>query len=163
MLRSFSRPFSTSLSRAFPRHIPSGATAQSDGDKAARTKGITAEDIREAKKGTLAQWTLDDIVENDNDSSSAGHLYLAQQRQNLHYLRLIEHEMPKLVGECSPCQRVCQILLTRTRKPSFSQTVYPSNVRNAARCPVLVLRWRRASRDCEACPHSRRFSTSTKG
>ena len=45
------------------------------------------------------QWSLDDIVENDDDSSSAGHLYLAQQRQNLHYLRLIEHEMPKLVGE----------------------------------------------------------------
>ena len=53
-----------------------------------------------------AQWSLDDIVENENDSSSAGHLDLAQQRQNLHYFRLIEHEMPKLVGEyssSSPC------------------------------------------------------------
>jgi small subunit ribosomal protein S35 len=59
--------------------------------------------------GIRAQWSADDIVENENDSSSAGHLYLAQQRQNLHYLRLIEHEMPKLVGECSengPCLRV---------------------------------------------------------
>ena len=49
-----------------------------------------------------APWSLDDIVENEGDSSSAGHLYLAQQRQNLQFFRLIEHEMPKLVGEYSP-------------------------------------------------------------
>ena len=35
----------------------------------------------------------------DNDTASAGHLMLRQQRQVLYYLRLIEHEMPKLVGE----------------------------------------------------------------
>jgi len=32
------------------------------------------------------------------DSPSSGHLMLREQRQILHYLRLIEHEMPKLVG-----------------------------------------------------------------
>lgn len=32
------------------------------------------------------------------DSPSGGHLILREQRQVLHYLRLIEHEMPKLVG-----------------------------------------------------------------
>ena len=106
MLRPLSRPFSTSLSRAFPRQLPAKAAAQSDGDipralrKAAQTEGITSEDFREAQMGGIrAQWSADDIVENENDSSSAGHLYLAQQRQNLHYLRLIEHEIPKLVGE----------------------------------------------------------------
>jgi small subunit ribosomal protein S35 len=35
----------------------------------------------------------------DDDTSSLGHLMLREQRQTLHYLRLIEHEMPKLVGE----------------------------------------------------------------
>lgn len=34
-----------------------------------------------------------------DDATSAGHLLLQQQRQLLYYLRLIEHEMPKLVGE----------------------------------------------------------------
>jgi hypothetical protein len=113
MLRPLSRPFSTSLSRAFPRHLPT----QSNGDipralkQAAQTEGVTPLDVKEANMGIRPQWSADDIVENENDSSSAGHLYLAQQRQNLHYLRLIEHEMPKLVGGCSendPCLRVFQ-------------------------------------------------------
>ncbi|KAF9462149.1 mitochondrial ribosomal subunit protein-domain-containing protein [Collybia nuda] len=34
----------------------------------------------------------------DDDSASAGHLMLRQQRQVLYYLRLIEHEMPKLAA-----------------------------------------------------------------
>lgn len=34
----------------------------------------------------------------DDDTTSGGHLMLRQQRQTLYYLRLIEHEMPKLVG-----------------------------------------------------------------
>ena len=42
---------------------------------------------------------LDDDFD-DDDSASAGHIMLRQQRQVLHYLRLIEHEMPKLVGMC---------------------------------------------------------------
>jgi hypothetical protein len=111
MRRTFSalshstRSFSTSSYRAFPRQPPPKAAVQSDVDiprtlrQAAETEGITLEDFREAQTGIRAQWSADDIVENDNDSSSAGHLYLMQQRQNLRYLRLIEHEMPKLVGE----------------------------------------------------------------
>jgi small subunit ribosomal protein S35 len=35
----------------------------------------------------------------DDDSASAGHLMLRQQRQVLYYLRLIEYEMPKLAGK----------------------------------------------------------------
>jgi hypothetical protein len=107
-----SRPFSTSLSRAFPRQLPVTATSQIDGDiprslrQAAQTEDITSEDFKEAHLSIRPQWSLDDIVENENDSSSTGHLYLAQQRQNLQYLRLIEHEMPKLVGECSPFTRL---------------------------------------------------------
>lgn len=35
----------------------------------------------------------------DDDSASAGHLMLREHRQVLYYLRLIEHEMPRLVGK----------------------------------------------------------------
>lgn len=41
---------------------------------------------------------LDDEYD-DDDTTSAGHLMLREQRRVLYYLRLIEHEMPKLVGE----------------------------------------------------------------
>jgi len=34
----------------------------------------------------------------DDDTASAGHLMLREHRQTLYYMRLIEHEMPKLVG-----------------------------------------------------------------
>lgn len=37
-----------------------------------------------------------------DDTSAAGHMVLQQQRKLLYYLRLIEHEMPKLVGEYVP-------------------------------------------------------------
>jgi len=38
----------------------------------------------------------------DDDTASAGHLMLREQRQVLYYLRLIEHEMPKLVAYRKP-------------------------------------------------------------
>ncbi len=37
--------------------------------------------------------------EDTNEGTSAGHTYLGQQRQVLQYMRLIEHDMPKLVRE----------------------------------------------------------------
>ncbi|KDR84889.1 hypothetical protein GALMADRAFT_107335 [Galerina marginata CBS 339.88] len=37
-----------------------------------------------------------------DDSPSAGHILLQQHRQMLHYMRLIEHEMPKLVAYRKP-------------------------------------------------------------
>ncbi|KAJ8520107.1 hypothetical protein ONZ45_g3001 [Pleurotus djamor] len=44
---------------------------------------------------------LDDEFD-DDDTASAGHLMLREHRQTLHYLRLIEHEMPKLVAFRKP-------------------------------------------------------------
>ncbi|KAK7064302.1 carbon-nitrogen hydrolase [Favolaschia claudopus] len=46
-----------------------------------------------------------DILEadfDDDDTASAGHLMLRHHRQVLYYLRLIEHEMPKLVAYRKP-------------------------------------------------------------
>jgi hypothetical protein len=142
------RSFSTSSFRAFPRQPPARAAAQNDVDipralrQAAETEGITLEDFREAQAGIRAEWSADDIVENDNDASSAGHLYLMQQRQNLRYLRLIEHEMPKLVGERETRKLLIDASLDcLTRVASISQTVRPPDIRNAARGPVHIL-WR---------------------
>lgn len=44
---------------------------------------------------------LNDMEFADDDTASSGHLMLRQQRQVLYYLRLIEHEMPKLVGKAT--------------------------------------------------------------
>lgn len=147
MLRPFSRPFSTSLSRAFPRQLPARATSQIDGGipkslrQAAQAEDITSEDFREAHMAIRPQWSLDDIVENDNDSSSAGHLYLAQQRQNLHYLRLIEHEMPKLVGECNeygPCSRVFRSSDTRIHQLFANLSTLQRQKRRSLSGPCLM-------------------------
>ncbi|KAG5342172.1 hypothetical protein E4T56_gene14103 [Termitomyces sp. T112] len=46
-----------------------------------------------------------DLLEDDfdeDDTSTAGHLMLREQRRVLYYLRLIEHEMPKLVAYRKP-------------------------------------------------------------
>jgi small subunit ribosomal protein S35 len=56
-----------------------------------RTRSVLEDDMDEL----LEQW--DDFSEVE-DSPSAGHIVLQEYRQTLHYLRLIEHEMPKLVG-----------------------------------------------------------------
>lgn len=41
--------------------------------------------------------------EADYDTTAIGHMIIQQQRQDLKYMRLIEHEMPKLVGADFVC------------------------------------------------------------
>ena len=74
---------STSLSWSFSRQLPAQVTSQFNGNiprslmQVAQTKDITSEDFREAHMPICPQWSLDDIVENNDDLSSTGHLYLA--------------------------------------------------------------------------------------
>lgn len=56
-----------------------------------RTRSVLEDDMDEL----VEQWDETSEVE---DSPSGGHIILQEYRQTLHYLRLIEHEMPKLVG-----------------------------------------------------------------
>lgn len=138
---SSARSFHISVSNAFPRHPPARTAATEIPlalRNAASTEGITQEDFEQTNLGTRAQWSLDDIVENEKDISSVGHVYLGQQRQNLHYLRLIEHEMPKLVGEHTLRPASVHGL---TRIASFSQAIRSPNLRKTARCPVHILWW----------------------
>ena len=62
----------------------------------------------------------------DDDTTSAGHLVLRQKRKLLYYLRLIEHEMPKLVGERPPqssLYRACMLMAVAAfRKPFVPPT-----------------------------------------
>ena len=62
-------------------------------DKTRRTRSVLEDDY-ELLASHLDEPTM------INDSPSSGHLILQQQRIMLQYMRLIEHEMPKLVGEC---------------------------------------------------------------
>lgn len=147
MHRTFAlvRPFHTSSLRAFPRRPPVRAPAQNDVDiplhlrDAAAAEGITLGDFSEVQSGTRAQWSADDIVENENDASSAGHLYLLQQRQNLHYLRLIEHEMPKLVAFRKPFVPPTSETPLAVRSISYGGEEHPVTVKRAVTVAVSQL------------------------
>lgn len=63
-------------------------------------------DNKETARAREIPFNLMDLEpsEEDDDTTAAGHILLRQQRQLLHRMRLIEHEMPKLVGE--PMERI---------------------------------------------------------
>ena len=50
---------------------------------------------------------LEDQLPERDDAPEPTHKFLQQQRDMLYYLRLIEHEMPKLVGACFPSRVLC--------------------------------------------------------
>lgn len=84
------RSFVTSSSTFQPRRTASTAKEFED-EGGRRTTSVLEEDMDELAE----QWDdTPDIV----DTPSGGHIMLQQFRQTLHYLRLIEHELPKLVG-----------------------------------------------------------------
>lgn len=56
-----------------------------------RTRSILEDDMEDL-------WDQIEEPSDIEDSPSVGHLVLQQQRLLLNYMRLIEHEMPKLVG-----------------------------------------------------------------
>lgn len=96
--------------------------------------------------------------ESDYDTTAAGHMILHQQRQDLKYMRLIEHEMPKLVGE-----QACDVVAdppTDSYLTSVSQTIQGSNRYSPTCCPVNTLCGRAASCTPKTrCGCSRRAST----
>lgn len=62
-------------------------------------------DNKETSRARQVPFNLMDLEpsETEDDTTVAGHLMLRQQRQLLYHMRLIEHEMPKLVGESAEC------------------------------------------------------------
>ena len=59
-------------------------------------------DSKETARARQVPFNLMDLEPSaeDDDTTVAGHIVLRQRRQLLYRMRLIEHEMPKLVGEC---------------------------------------------------------------
>ena len=62
-------------------------------------------DNKETARARQVPFNLMDLEppEADDDTTVAGHIMLRQQRQLLYHMRLIEHEMPKLVGGSTEC------------------------------------------------------------
>lgn len=58
-------------------------------------------DNKETEEARQVPFNLMDLEPSaeDDDTTVAGHILLRQHRQLLYRMRLIEHEMPKLVGE----------------------------------------------------------------
>lgn len=58
-------------------------------------------DNKETARARQVPFNLMDLEPSaeDDDTTVAGHIVLRQRRELLYRMRLIEHEMPKLVGE----------------------------------------------------------------
>jgi hypothetical protein len=77
---------------ALARRSPRRKAVKGDGltpEQAEELLGLDGEDGEEGGNGY-------------DDTTTIGHIMLRQERKQLHYLRLIEHEMPKLVGVFIP-------------------------------------------------------------
>ncbi|KAF8640552.1 hypothetical protein AX17_000214 [Amanita inopinata Kibby_2008] len=78
---------------------------------------------------------LDDDFDGD-DASSAGHLMLREQRQTLYYLRLIEHEMPKLVAFRKPFKPPTAVTPVIVRSIDYVGEEHPSSAKRVIVVPV---------------------------
>jgi len=85
------RSFLTSSPAFQPRRAAGNVQELEEEEDGRRTRSVLEDDMDEL----VEQWDETSEVE---DSPSSGHIMLQELRQTLHYLRLIEHEMPKLVG-----------------------------------------------------------------
>ncbi|EPQ60567.1 hypothetical protein GLOTRDRAFT_52863 [Gloeophyllum trabeum ATCC 11539] len=75
-----------------------------------------------------------------NDTSSAGHILLQQQRQTLYYMRLIEHEMPKLVAFRKPFNPPpLEATPLVVRSISYGGEEHPASVKRSIVVPVSKL------------------------
>ncbi|KZT08957.1 uncharacterized protein LAESUDRAFT_723261, partial [Laetiporus sulphureus 93-53] len=74
-----------------------------------------------------------------DDSSAAGHLLLRQERQVLYYLRLIEHEMPKLVTYRKPFLPPSPSMPLVVRSMSYGGEKHPAELKRTIVVPVSRL------------------------
>jgi len=70
------------------------------------------------------------------DSPSGGHIILQQQREVLHYMRLIEHEMPKLVAYRRPFVPPTDVQPVIVRSMHYQGEPHPASVKRAIVVPV---------------------------
>jgi small subunit ribosomal protein S35 len=96
---------------------------------------MARKDNKETAKARQVPFNLMDLEPSatDDDTTVAGHLMLRQHRQLLYHMRLIEHEVPKLVGESMETHTTkgLQWFRLRTVRFSFQEIFCPSYIRNA--------------------------------
>ncbi|PFH50789.1 hypothetical protein AMATHDRAFT_60439 [Amanita thiersii Skay4041] len=78
---------------------------------------------------------LDDDFDGD-DTTSAGHLMLRDQRETLYYLRLIEHEMPKLVAFRRPFKPPTSDTPIVVRSITYAGEEHPAAAKRVIVVPV---------------------------
>jgi hypothetical protein len=83
--RACRAPWVRCLHQSLPTYMPRVSKAK---PAARRPEPLTEEEFMEM---------MDQDIKGD-DTTTLGHYMLQVERQNLYYLRLIEHEMPNLVG-----------------------------------------------------------------
>ncbi|KAF8168202.1 mitochondrial ribosomal subunit protein-domain-containing protein [Crassisporium funariophilum] len=88
------RRFTTSK-RVCQRRKKDEVVEQDEQETGRRTRSVLEEDLDDV-------WEQLEESSEIQDSPSGGHMILQEQRQVLHYMRLIEHEMPKLVAYRKP-------------------------------------------------------------
>lgn len=125
------RSFATSSPAFQPRRGGPGIIQEPEEEEGRRTRSILEDDMDEL----VEQWDETSEIE---DSPSAGHIMLQEYRQTLHYLRLIEHEMPKLVGTFLQCSLQRKGAL-KTCPKSIPKTFYTTNCVNTSYSTVHAL------------------------
>jgi len=102
-------------------------------------------DNKETARARQVPFNLMDLEPpEDDDTTVAGHIMLRQQRQLLYHMRLIEHEMPKLVGESTkhlPSNGFQKPLSNSNHVFSIQETFHSTHTRNPCRRPLDIL-WR---------------------
>ncbi|TFK41257.1 mitochondrial ribosomal subunit protein-domain-containing protein [Crucibulum laeve] len=79
------------------------------------------------------------------DTPSGGHIILRQQRQTLHYLRLIEHEIPKLVAYRKPFVLPTPSTPLIVRSIDYAGEPHPASIKRIIVVPVDQLPLKNAS------------------
>ncbi|CCL98286.1 uncharacterized protein FIBRA_00280 [Fibroporia radiculosa] len=85
----------------------------------------------------LANYDIEKDV--DDDTTMAGHLLFQQQRHALYYMRLIEHEMPKLVAYRKPFIPPSVSMPLVVRSISYGGEQHPVDVKRTIVVPLAQL------------------------
>ncbi|KAI0830590.1 mitochondrial ribosomal subunit protein-domain-containing protein [Trametes gibbosa] len=88
---------------------------------------------------TLDEDVLEDQLPAEDDAGEPTHKYLQQQRNMLYYLRLIEHEMPKLVAYRKPFVPPDSSLPLIVRSISYGGEPHPAAAKRTIVVPVARL------------------------
>lgn len=98
-------------------------------------------DNKETTRARQVPFNLMDLEpsEEEDDTTVAGHILLRQQRQLLYYMRLIEHEMPKLVAFRKPFVPPTPETPLVVRSISYGGEEHPVTLKRVIVVPVAHL------------------------